>query len=83
MGCTDIPTPDLLPDMPQAPKHIPVGAATPYSYQAYDKTRYPTVCSGSVPDISGSLLWVCTGLILNMVRRALSVSNNQPRPICI
>ena len=74
MGCTGTPTPPAFPagyaqaiglflwDMRY---HTPV--------QAYNKSWYLAIHSGSTPDTSGQLSRACTGPILNMVHQTLSV----------
>ena len=47
------------------------------------KSQCLAVRSGSVPDTPRPLSRVCTGPILNMVRRSPSVFNNQPRSTCM
>ena len=48
----------------------------PIPVRAYNKSQYLAVRSGSAPDTPWPLSRACTGPILSMVCRSLSVSNN-------
>ena len=77
VGCAGTPTPVYSCRV----YHKPLGLFLwerwhPISIQAYNKSRYLAVRSGSAPDTPWSLSRACTWHILGMVRRPPSVSNN-------